>query len=103
MGLSRTIYRNKGSKDNIVISIAGAHGVGKTTILTLLKKKYEDNSKFKFFPERYRKIPPYPFGSSNKQIAFKSEIFLSRYFSERKEKSILKEIRKIKLEMSKAL
>ncbi|MHA1148768.1 MAG: deoxynucleoside kinase [Promethearchaeota archaeon] len=72
--MSKTVYRNKGSKDNIVISIAGAHGTGKTTIVNLMKKKYQDNNKFKFFPERYRKIPPFPFGSSDKQIAFRSEI-----------------------------
>ena len=72
--LVKKVYRNKGSKDNIVISIAGAHGVGKTTVYELLKKKLNDNMKFKFFPERYRKNPPVPFGSSNKQIAFRSEI-----------------------------
>jgi deoxyadenosine/deoxycytidine kinase len=33
-----------------------------------------DNNKFKFFPERYIIIPPFPFGSENKQIAFRSEI-----------------------------
>jgi len=67
-------YRNKGSKDNIVISIAGAHGVGKSTIYAIIKKRVADNNKFKFFPERYKKIPPFPFGSSNKQIAFRSEL-----------------------------
>lgn len=72
--MSKTFYRNKGSKDNIVISIAGTHGVGKSTIYDILKKKVEDNNKFKFFPERYKKIPPFPFGSSNKQTAFRSEL-----------------------------
>jgi len=72
--LSKTFYRNKGSKDNIVISIAGAHGVGKSTIYAIIKKRVADNNKFKFFPERYKKIPPFPFGSSNKQIAFRSEL-----------------------------
>lgn len=72
--MSKRIYRNKGSKDNLVISIAGAHGVGKTTIFNILKKKGEDDKKFKFFPERYVKIPPFPFGSSDKQIAFRSEL-----------------------------
>ncbi len=72
--MSKTIYRNKGSKDNIVISIAGVHGVGKTTVFNLLKSKVADNNKFKFFPERYVKKPPFPFGSSNKQIGFRSEI-----------------------------
>ena len=72
--LIKTYYRNKGSKDNIVISLAGVHGVGKTTVFNLLKKTLMDNNKFKFFPERYVKKPPFPFGSSDKQIGFRSEI-----------------------------
>jgi thymidylate kinase len=72
--LNKTYYRNKGSKDNIVISIAGVHGVGKTTIFNLFKRMVKDNRKFKFFPERYVKKPPFPFGSSDKQIGFRSEI-----------------------------
>jgi len=72
--LGKRYYTNKGSKDNIIISIAGAHGIGKTTIFNLLKKSLGDINKFKFFPERYIKIPPFPFGSENKQIAFRSEI-----------------------------
>lgn len=72
--MGKTIYRNKGNKDNIVLSIAGAHGVGKTTIFNLFKKILKDDNKFKFFPERYVKKPPFPFGSSNKQIGFRSEI-----------------------------
>ncbi|MFX0070750.1 MAG: deoxynucleoside kinase [Candidatus Hermodarchaeota archaeon] len=87
--MSKSIYRNKGSKDNIVISIAGAHGVGKTTIYTLLKKKLADNLKFKFFPERYTKNPPFPFGSSNKQTAFRSELhFLQQLI--RRNRSVIK-------------
>jgi len=72
--LSKTFYRNKGSKDNIVISLAGVHGVGKTTVFNLLKKILKENNKFKFFPERYVKKPPFPFGSSDKQIGFRSEL-----------------------------
>ena len=72
--LGKKYYTNKGSKDNIIISIAGVHGIGKTTVFNLLKKKLGDNNKFKFFPERYKKIPPFPFGSDDKQIAFRSEI-----------------------------
>jgi len=72
--VSKTSYRNKGSKDNIVISLAGVHGVGKTTVFNLLKKNLKENNKFKFFPERYVKKPPFPFGSSDKQIGFRSEI-----------------------------
>lgn len=72
--LGKKYYTNKGSKDNIIISIAGAHGVGKTTIFNFLKNFLGDNNKFKFYPERYKKNPPFPFGSENKQIAFRSEI-----------------------------
>lgn len=72
--MNKTFYRNKGSKDNIVLSLAGAHGVGKTTVFNLFKKTVKDNNKFKFFPERYVKKPPFPFGSSDKQIGFRSEI-----------------------------
>jgi len=74
--LGKQVYRNKGSKDNIIVSIAGVHGVGKTTVFNLFKKdkKVKDNKKFKFFPERYVKKPPFPFGSSNKQIGFRSEL-----------------------------
>ena len=72
--MGKRYYSNKGSKDNIIISIAGVHGIGKTTIFNLLKFFLGDNSKFKFFPERYIKIPPFPFGSYDKQIAFRSEI-----------------------------
>jgi len=72
--LNKKVYRNKGSKDNIVISLAGVHGVGKTTVFNLLKKIFKDNNKFKFFPERYVKKPPFPFGSSDKQIGFRSEL-----------------------------
>ena len=72
--MSRSAYRNKGSKDNIVISIAGVHGIGKTTIFNLFKKRLDEIPKFKFFSERYRKIPPFPFGSKDKQVAFRSEL-----------------------------
>ncbi|MEJ2250129.1 MAG: deoxynucleoside kinase [Candidatus Lokiarchaeota archaeon] len=79
----RTSYRNKGSKRNIVISIAGVHGIGKTTIFNLLKKELKNNRKFKFFPERYIKKPPFPFGSTDKQIAFRSEIHFLQQFIRR--------------------
>lgn len=72
--MNKTFYRNNGSKDNIVLSLAGAHGVGKTTVFNLLKKTLMDNNKFKFFPERYVKKPPFPFGSSDKQVGFRSEL-----------------------------
>lgn len=67
-------YRNKGSKENVIISLSGVHGVGKSTIFSLLKKKYGNNNKFQFYPERYVDKPPFPFGSPDKQIAFRSEL-----------------------------
>jgi deoxyadenosine/deoxycytidine kinase len=81
--LPRKIYRNKGRKSNIAISIAGVHGVGKTTLFILLKKKLHNNSKFKFFPERYIKNPPFPFGSRDKQTSFRSEIHFLQQFIRR--------------------
>ncbi|MHA1240563.1 MAG: deoxynucleoside kinase [Promethearchaeota archaeon] len=81
--LGRRYFTNKGSKDNIIISIAGVHGIGKTTIFNLLKFFLGDNNKFKFFPERYIKIPPFPFGSGNKQIAFRSEIHFLQQLTRR--------------------
>jgi len=81
--LSKGGYRNKGSKDNLVFSLAGAHGVGKTTIYNLFKKKAVENNKFKFFPERYVKHPPFPFGSKDKQIAFRSELHFLQQLTRR--------------------
>ena len=86
--MSKTFYRNKGSKDNIVISIAGAHGVGKTTVFNLFKKAVKNDNKFKFFPERYVKKPPFPFGSSDKQIGFRSEIHFLQQFIRRNQNII---------------
>ncbi|MBY9006306.1 MAG: deoxynucleoside kinase [Candidatus Lokiarchaeota archaeon] len=81
--MTRKNYRIRGSKDNIIISLAGAHGVGKTTIFHLLKKQVKDNPKFKFFPERYKKNPPFPFGSKDKQIAFRSEFHFLQQLAKR--------------------
>ena len=81
--MGKKTYRNKGKKANIVISIAGAHGVGKTTVFNMLKKKYNDNNKFKFFPERYIKNPPFPFGSTDKNIGFRSEFHFLQQLTRR--------------------
>lgn len=81
--MGKRIYRNRDSKDNIIISIAGAHGVGKTSVFNLLKIMVEDNNKFRFFPERYVKNPPFPFGSSDKQIGFRSELHFLQQFIRR--------------------
>jgi len=56
------------------VSFIGGTGTGKSTIFNQFKKRVGDNNKFKFFPERYVQNPPFPFGSSNKQIGFRSEL-----------------------------
>lgn len=61
-------------KDGTVFAIAGVHGIGKTTIYNLLKKKFETYPNIRFFPERLRANPPVPFGSKDKRIAFRAEI-----------------------------
>ncbi len=81
--MGKKVYKNKGSIENLVISIEGATGVGKTTLFDLLKKNVGDDPKFKFFPERYRKNPPFPFGSKDKQIAFRSEFHFLQQFVKR--------------------
>lgn len=77
---SKIKHKNKRTRskgDGFVFSIAGVHGVGKTTIYLLLQKKlkkFGENTNIRFFPERLRANPPVPFGSKDKQIAFRSEI-----------------------------
>jgi len=75
----RTRVRKRRMKgDGFVFALSGAHGVGKTTIYYALGRKFEDNPNIKLFPERYRAKPPVPFGSKNKQVAFRSEIHYSQ-------------------------
>ncbi|MHA1777677.1 MAG: deoxynucleoside kinase [Promethearchaeota archaeon] len=75
--------KTKTKQDGWVFSLAGVHGVGKTTVYEILKKKLSDNLDIKFFPERLRSIPPVPFGSKNKQIAFRSELHYQQQMIER--------------------
>ena len=89
------------SRNNIVFSIAGAHGVGKTTVFKYLRDTFMNNDMFKFYPERYIvKNPTYPLGSINKQIAFRGEIFfhqqllkrntkISRYLGKKRNKIVM--------------
>jgi len=88
-------------RNNFVFSIAGAHGVGKTTVFKYLQDAFGNDEKFKFYPERYIvKNPTYPLGSINKQIAFRGEIFflqqllkrntkILRYLSKNRDKIIV--------------
>ncbi len=85
---SKIKHKNKRTRskgDGYVFSIAGVHGVGKTTVYLLLKKKLEENTNIRFFPERLRANPPVPFGSKNKQIAFRAEIHYNQQMIKRNE------------------
>ena len=77
--------RTRSKGDGFVFSIAGVHGVGKTTVYLLLKKKLEENSNIHFLPERLRANPPVPFGSKDKQIAFRAELHYNQQMIKRNE------------------
>ncbi|WP_371803765.1 deoxynucleoside kinase [Candidatus Lokiarchaeum ossiferum] len=70
-------------KDGFIFSIAGVHGVGKTTIYNILSKTFKDFTNIKLYPERLRAVPPVPFGSKNKQTAFRAEIHYNQQMIER--------------------
>ena len=85
---SKIKHKNKRTRskgDGYVFSIAGVHGVGKTTVYLLLKKKLEENSNIHFLPERLRANPPVPFGSKDKQIAFRAELHYNQQMIKRNE------------------
>jgi len=85
---SKIKHKNKRTRskgDGFVFSIAGVHGVGKTTIYLLLEKKLEENSNIHFLPERLRPNPPVPFGSKDKQIAFRAELHYNQQMIKRNE------------------
>ncbi|MHA1672985.1 MAG: deoxynucleoside kinase [Promethearchaeota archaeon] len=63
--------------------MAGVHGVGKTTIYELLKSKFSDHPTIQLYPERLRANPPVPFGSKDKQIAFRAELHYQQQMIER--------------------
>ncbi|MHA1646543.1 MAG: deoxynucleoside kinase [Promethearchaeota archaeon] len=69
--------------DGYTFAISGVHGIGKTTIYNIFQKKFKDFPNFRLFPERLRANPPVPFGSKDKQIAFRSEIHYNQQMIER--------------------
>ncbi|MHA1720214.1 MAG: deoxynucleoside kinase [Promethearchaeota archaeon] len=75
----------RSKRDGFVFSIAGVHGVGKTTTYLLLQRILESNSNIRFFPERLRANPPVPFGSLDKQIAFRAELHYNQQMIKRNE------------------
>ncbi|MCP4762674.1 MAG: deoxynucleoside kinase [archaeon] len=80
-----------GSRTPKIICIEGIHGVGKTTTFNILKRTMND-SKTNFYPERIAAKPLWPFGSSNKGIAFRSEVHFIQQMIER-QKNMEKNLR----------
>jgi thymidylate kinase len=65
-----------------VFALAGVHGSGKTTIYEILKKQCRN---WIFFPDNINS-PRYPFGSKDKQIAFRAELWFLEQMIGRNEK-----------------
>jgi deoxyadenosine/deoxycytidine kinase len=57
-----------------LFSIAGVHGVGKTTIYNALKRMHSSDYRWVFMPERTSGCP-YPFGSKDNKVAFRAELW----------------------------
>jgi thymidylate kinase len=57
-----------------VFSLEGVHGIGKSTVYSILESIFAHYTNIEFFPERLRPNPPVPFGSPDKQTAFRSEL-----------------------------
>lgn len=65
-----------------VFTLSGVHGSGKTTIFRIIEKKRRD---WLFFPDNIDS-PRYPFGSKDKQIAFRAELWFLEQMIKRNEK-----------------
>jgi thymidylate kinase len=73
----------KQPKSSKVIFLEGIHGVGKSSVFNGLKRLYNPTEDYKFYPERLRFEPLFPFGSSDLQIAFRSELHFMQQMIER--------------------
>jgi thymidylate kinase len=65
-----------------VFTLAGVHGSGKTTIFEVIKNRCRN---WIFFPDHINS-PRYPFGSQDKQIAFRAELWFLEQMIKRNEK-----------------
>jgi len=65
--------RARKKQKNLVFSIEGVHGVGKTTVLDILRQKYANDANWLFFNERTTHRDFITFGSKDPQMAFRSE------------------------------
>ncbi len=57
-----------------MFSIEGVHGIGKTTVVDLLRQKYANDANWLFFNERSTHRDFITFGSKDPQMAFRSEV-----------------------------
>ncbi len=71
MPATHTHSRKK--RKNLVFSIEGVHGIGKTTVLDLLRQRYANDANWLFFNERSSHRDFITFGSKDPQMAFRSE------------------------------
>jgi len=72
----------------LVIALEGVHGCGKTTVFKRLQEKRAD---WVFFPE-FMDSPKYPFGSKDREVAFRAELWILQQMLKRNR--ILKRIKK---------
>lgn len=77
--------RRRSRKQPLIVSLEGIHGVGKTTVFEILKRN-RNSSKYRFYPERIAVRPIWPFGSEDKQTAFRSEVHFMQQMIERNER-----------------
>jgi thymidylate kinase len=81
MGNKKTRSKN----DGVVFAIEGVHGIGKSTVISLLQTMFENFPNIRFFPERLTSVPPVPFGSKDLNVAFRSEVHYSQQMIKRNE------------------
>lgn len=81
-----------------VFCLEGIHGVGKTTVFEILSKN-RGSSKYKFYPERLVSNPLFPFGSHDKQIAFRAENHFMQQMIQRNQ-MIIDDINKKKVDLA---
>ncbi|HMF32935.1 MAG TPA: deoxynucleoside kinase, partial [Candidatus Lokiarchaeia archaeon] len=75
--------KGRKKQKNLVFSIEGVHGVGKTTVLDLLRQKYANDANWYFFNERKQQRDFISFGSKDPQMAFRSEVYFIQQMTNR--------------------
>lgn len=67
--------RNRKKPKSLVFSLEGVHGVGKTSVLELLRQRFANDVNWLFFNERKQQRDFITFGSKDPQMAFRSEFY----------------------------